>query len=685
MSKVRTIEEIEMMAASEPFFGKGITVASGFDLGAKAPLDSRSIVHTIEERDAHVTGNRAYEGMLVYVVADKTTYQYTGTEWKVFGFNTEDFQLNVIDNLESDDATKALSARQGKILKGLIDVIEGRVDGVESDLENVYTKEEVDAIKDALDTVIAELENRVDAAEGQLADVEGLISDAVAEALVQAQAKAEELVEAAKQELVAEIGSVKSELENGIDTAKQELQGAIDSAKAELESKDSELAAAIENVRTSLEAKDVELTGKIEANAQEIAQINIDLATKADQSALDAEIARATGAEVALGGRIDDLEADVQVSIAEGVAEAKAHAEAKATEALNSAKVYADEKVADINASIEGIESSIEVIEGDIADLQAADVALGQRIDTVIGDYKAADAVVLSDAKQYTDEEVAKVSASVNDLDAAYKAADLVLEGKIEAAKVEAAADATAKADASLVEAKRYADTAVANLVDGAPESLDTLKEIADALNANDGVIETILEQIGTKADKATVEAELAKKADAATVNAELATKAEQSALEAEIARAEGAELALGGRIDGVVSSVELVEGRVDKLCEKLDLQGEQLVRIDNIESDIADLQGGLTDVEGSISDLEAEVNKLKVSVDTVKEFVTVDGQTDFELGAAPVAGSVKFFVNGIKYQAKYFSVVGTKVVWSGTLFEMPADCDVEVSFIAEV
>ena len=57
-------------------FGKGITLAGGFDLGAKAPLDSRLTVATIADRDAHVTNNRAYEGMLVYVEADKVTYQY---------------------------------------------------------------------------------------------------------------------------------------------------------------------------------------------------------------------------------------------------------------------------------------------------------------------------------------------------------------------------------------------------------------------------------------------------------------------------------------------------------------------------------------------------------------------------------------------------------------------------------
>lgn len=62
-------------------FGKGIPLASGFDLGAKKPLDSRNVVDTIEERDAHVLENRAYEGMLVYVKEEKKQYRYDGEKW----------------------------------------------------------------------------------------------------------------------------------------------------------------------------------------------------------------------------------------------------------------------------------------------------------------------------------------------------------------------------------------------------------------------------------------------------------------------------------------------------------------------------------------------------------------------------------------------------------------------------
>lgn len=69
----------------DEFYGKGIPITSGFDLGAKIPLDSRTIVNTIEERDAHVTNNRAYQGMKVYVIEDKKEYIYDGENWEEVG------------------------------------------------------------------------------------------------------------------------------------------------------------------------------------------------------------------------------------------------------------------------------------------------------------------------------------------------------------------------------------------------------------------------------------------------------------------------------------------------------------------------------------------------------------------------------------------------------------------------
>lgn len=99
-------------------YGNGINVASGFDLGAKSPLDSRNVAETIAERDENVTNNRAYEGMIVYVKENKTTYQYVNNEWIIFGSNTTS--------------------------------------------DNVYTKEEIDEIKRILEEKDLELSQKIE-------------------------------------------------------------------------------------------------------------------------------------------------------------------------------------------------------------------------------------------------------------------------------------------------------------------------------------------------------------------------------------------------------------------------------------------------------------------------------------------------------------------------------------------
>ena len=62
-------------------YGNGIKLTTGFDVGAKSPLDNKSVVETIDERDAFVTDNLAYEGLEVYVKETKTKYRYNGTSW----------------------------------------------------------------------------------------------------------------------------------------------------------------------------------------------------------------------------------------------------------------------------------------------------------------------------------------------------------------------------------------------------------------------------------------------------------------------------------------------------------------------------------------------------------------------------------------------------------------------------
>lgn len=53
---------------------------------------------------------------------------------------------------------------------------------------------------------------------------------------------------------------------------------------------------------------------------------------------------------------------------------------------------------------------------------------------------------------------------------------------------------------------QEYVQNQINNLIDGAPEALNTLKEITDKLSADDDIVNQILNQINTKADKSDVE-----------------------------------------------------------------------------------------------------------------------------------------------------------------------------------
>lgn len=58
----------------------------------------------------------------------------------------------------------------------------------------------------------------------------------------------------------------------------------------------------------------------------------------------------------------------------------------------------------------------------------------------------------------------------------------------------------------SLIEAKSYADTAVAALVNSAPETLDTLGELATAFQENADMVETLNAAVTNKAEKSDLE-----------------------------------------------------------------------------------------------------------------------------------------------------------------------------------
>lgn len=61
----------------------GILINTGFKVGSANPVDDKSVVQTIVERDQLLTDGLVYESMQVYVRDTKTRYEYNGTEWVI--------------------------------------------------------------------------------------------------------------------------------------------------------------------------------------------------------------------------------------------------------------------------------------------------------------------------------------------------------------------------------------------------------------------------------------------------------------------------------------------------------------------------------------------------------------------------------------------------------------------------
>ena len=61
-------------------FSKGISVASGFSLQAKKPLDVRVVAQTLDDLNDLIKQNAAYAGLIVYVEANQAFYKCVKAE-----------------------------------------------------------------------------------------------------------------------------------------------------------------------------------------------------------------------------------------------------------------------------------------------------------------------------------------------------------------------------------------------------------------------------------------------------------------------------------------------------------------------------------------------------------------------------------------------------------------------------
>lgn len=228
----------------------------------------------------------------------------------------------------------------------------------------------------------------------------------------------------------------------------------------------------------------LEIANKSELDAEEAARIAGDSAEEAARIAADTALdtslrsafaAADTSLNDTLRAYIDAADSDLQASLQSYADQAEADAISTANAHTNtrhdSAISYIDQEIANLGGvSSNGIDSAINALkDGAPTDLNTLD-----KLAQAIGD----DAVFAS-----------TINASVN-------------------LKVDSAGAISAVANAGYA-TQTYVvnrvDSAVAQLVDAAPETLNTLNELAQALGDNDSFSADVLQQLGTKKDSAGV------------------------------------------------------------------------------------------------------------------------------------------------------------------------------------
>ena len=296
-----------------------------------------------------------------------------------------------------------------------------------------------------------------------------------------------------------------------------------------------------QGLQTSINAINNETTG-ILAKAKEYAD-GLNNTASADISALqakDAELQAAIEAEAAARTSA--------INTLNGTAETEGSVAKSIKDALDPVKADVTQAKADITANADAITQ-------EAATARAAEQANAAAINTLNGNAETEGSVAKS-IKVALDPVKADVAQAQSDITA--------LQGSV-ANNAKAITDGDT---ATLKSAKEYADKAISDLIDSAPEDRNTLNKLSEAIKNNrdiyDGYVSTVNVELAKKVDK--VEgSRLITEVEAASFAAKAETSDVSSALETaktytddEIKKVNSASTALGTR----VSSLETVVGK---------------------------------------------------------------------------------------------------------------------------
>ena len=453
---------------------------------------------------------------------------------------------------------------------------------------------------------------------------------------------AEQAVEAKADANKASIDAINNAETGLLKQAKDHAQGLVDGEKERAEEQEGILLGRIETLEGIVGENDegslsdlinsvAGNTAKANANEAAIAKLNGGAeeqgsVAKAVADAVKVEQERAEGIEGGFETRIAANEAFVAAQPA--VDKAQDDRLALIEEMMGLGGVEGDK------TAIEELQETIGAVE-DKADAAQADVdAVEQRLDAEGG---------LVDRIEANKEDIARLDGAV-DVEGSVKkqikdAIDAVngaaeeLEGRVAAneefvagyaAKEAKVREDFAAADAQvLADAKKYADDAVTALVDSAPDAMNTLNELAEAINANKGVYDAYVEQHAQAMaqQKADLQAEI--DADVKVVN---------DALNVEKERVAGVEAGFEARIAANEVFVaaqpakdEALDNRI-KALEDANAEGGAMAEAVQAAQDAADAaQEAADNAQAAADAAQADVDAVELRVDALEAKVGHD------------------------------------------------------------
>ena len=275
---------------------------------------------------------------------------------------------------------------------------------------------------------------------------------------------------------------------------------------------------------------------------------------------------------------------------------------------------------ADLNAEIDRAKKAEEELQDAIDDeVEArtnADSALSERIDTQKGRI---------DVLNGDENQAGSVKKAVADAEARVKAVTDRIDGEMDA--VEARLDIIEGTGEGSIK------KAVADLVDGAPETLDTLNELAAALKDNPDII-TELENKYKAAVKAEEEARIAKDTEHENrmkdIEDDLAQEVQdrKDAVSTEAGLREAADNELSGRLDVIEGIIDGDEGTtlkdiiedIKENAEAIKTEATERKAADEAIQDQIDIIDGAADVEGSFRKAIADQAATQDAIDKAQD-----------------------------------------------------------------